>query len=215
MFNDRIDLSAGFMVTPAVMDVYAGQNQSIPTRSTTPSPLVVRLMEPNRQLPATEVPVNFTITSYGGRRSTAGLSGAYSSSYLGVTTTSLSATTDSSGLARAYLEIGADAGTYTVRVTSAAAPSASVTFTVIANGVDPLASADTEKNLGIDPANNSSCGAATSASTAHPINIATGNKVRAEADYAGTGPFPPHADPLLQQCDSAAGQLRKQLAQQF
>lgn len=180
-----------FNVRPAVIEIYSGDNQSIMTKATTPQPLVVRLMSADRSVPATDVPVQFRLTSYPSNRGTGALTQSYSSTYTAGTTSTIATRTDGAGRAQVYLEAGLYEGTYKAVATSAAAPSsAGVTFTVAARNADPVASAPSEKNLGPDPANNSNCARATSANTPNPINIATGNKVSTEPDYAGAGPFP-------------------------
>ena len=178
-----------FQVVPYELGKYGGDGQAIAVKSTTPQALVARMLKPDGT-PASGKTVSFSVSARpGGARPAGGLSNL--PAYAGSTANSLDAGTDANGLARVYFETGGKAGAYTITATSSTlAPGTSVSFSVTASGTDPLDAAAVEKNLGPDPANNSSCPKATAANTDNPINIATGNKTAVETDYDGAGVFP-------------------------
>lgn len=178
-----------FQLVPYTLAKDGGDGQSVPTLTTVPRPLTVSMKYPDGT-PAAGKSVTFKTTSKpGGANPPGGLS--QSSTYSASTATSLTVQSGADGIAKVYFDVGGKSGSYGISATSTLAPGTAVAFTVSGTGTtDANDAANKEKGLGVDPAGNSSCASATNALTANPINIASGNKVTVEADYAGTGPFP-------------------------
>lgn len=188
--NNVVVTTFFFQLKPYFLDTFSQTTQTISARTTTPQALVVRMTQPDGQAASAGKDVVFTMTSRPGGASPAG--GLSSSpSYSGTAGSPLTVQTAADGTARVYVEAGGKAGAYVVSATSAFAPGVTRTFTINATAtLDPTDSASKEKNLGLDPAHNSSCANASKSTTGNPINVATGNKVAAELDYGGAGPFP-------------------------
>jgi hypothetical protein len=178
-----------FQLKPYNLLQDSASTQSIPIKTTAPQPLTVRVTTPDGA-PAEGKTVTFNVTSRPRNpRPAGGVKG--SDSYSGTSNSTLPVQTTSDGKAVAYFEAGGKEGTYVVTATSALAPGITRTFTITATGTtDATDSASLEKNLGLDPVNNSSCAKQSNPFSPNPINLATGNKTALEADYQGAGPFP-------------------------
>ena len=178
-----------FNLVPYTLGKDGGDNQTASVLTSTPRPLSVSMKFPDGT-PASGKTVTFKTTNKpGGANPPGGLS--QSPTYSGSTATSLTASTGADGIAKVYFDVGSKNGIYGVTATSSLAPGTIIAFSITGTGAtDANDTASKEKSLGVDPANNSSCAGAARAFTPNPINIASGNKVAAEWDYAGAGPFP-------------------------
>jgi RHS repeat-associated protein len=187
--NSAVVATVYFQLRPYALDFYAGLSQSIPIKSITPVALAVRLTRPDGTPAGLGREVTFVLSSKpGGASPPGGITNL--PTYTGTGSTPVTVQTDADGVAKTYFETGGKAGNYVITASAPTAPGVTKTFTVAASGSDPLDAAATEKNLGVDPANNSSCSAATNPFTSNPINVATGNKIADESDYEGAGVFP-------------------------
>ncbi len=133
-------------------------------------------------------PVRFSISS---PPSTGfGLVSNYTSPSSGAGSSSINVTTDSQGIAKAYVELGAAGGSFTIKATSSSAPidppnhSADPVFTITSEKTE-LEGIDEEKNQGEANVGKYPC-----INAGNPINIATGNKFQKEVDLIGSSGSP-------------------------
>lgn len=134
-------------------------------------------------------PVRFSIDSSPGVGF--GLVSSYTSPPSGTASSFVNVTTDSNGIAKAYVELGTIGGSFTVTATSSSAPidppqhSTNPVFSITSEKTE-LDGIDEEKNQGEsrggkkDPCVN----------VGNPINVATGNKFQKEVDLIGTSASP-------------------------
>ena len=128
------------------MGIYGGVGQSIPTLSTTPTPLSIRLAYPDGSAAPAGKDVVFTVTSRpGGASPPGGLS--TSPVYGSSSASTLTATTGADGVARAYFETGGRAGNYVVEATSLLAPGVRHSFTITAGAADALSGLESVHSL--------------------------------------------------------------------
>ncbi|HUP02218.1 MAG TPA: hypothetical protein VM737_11970 [Gemmatimonadota bacterium] len=118
----------------AVFEAVSGDGQTAPAGSVLPEPLVVRVQNPDG-FPVDSHPVTFTVQRSAGEF--AGVSADRSGFFAGQVTVD----TDATGLARAFLLLGTEAGIHTVTASAAIGPAGSpttetVTFTAQATPVE-------------------------------------------------------------------------------